>query len=164
METIKVRNGTKQGYIECPAGGVLNIALPNSKTRRGRVIENGTIAPTLDTGCEVGVVVEVKQIGQLYGTDREPNPKAGRIYDEGGLSPTLGANSGGNCMPMIMETAPNNPRIRKLTPKECFRLQGWSDDYFEKAEFVNSDSQLYKQAGNGVTVNVIYEIGKRLEI
>lgn len=45
--------------------------------------------------------------------------------------------------------------IRKLTPKECFRLQGWTDDYFEKAEFVNSDSQLYKQAGNGVTVNVI---------
>lgn len=53
--------------------------------------------------------------------------------------------------------------IRKLTPKECFRLQGWTDDYFEKAEFVNSDSQLYKQAGNGVTVNVIYEIAKRLE-
>lgn len=52
--------------------------------------------------------------------------------------------------------------IRKLTPKECFRLQGWTDDYFEKAEFVNSDSQLYKQAGNGVTVNVVYEIGKAL--
>lgn len=52
--------------------------------------------------------------------------------------------------------------IRKLTPRECFRLQGWTDDYFEKAEFVNSDSQLYKQAGNGVTVNVVYEIGKAL--
>jgi DNA (cytosine-5)-methyltransferase 1 len=51
--------------------------------------------------------------------------------------------------------------IRKLTPKECFRLQGWTDDYFEKAEFVNSNSQLYKQAGNGVTVNVIYEIAKK---
>ena len=52
-------------------------------------------------------------------------------------------------------------RIRKLTPKECFRLQGWTDDYFERAQFVNSDSQLYKQAGNGVTVNVIEEIAKR---
>jgi DNA (cytosine-5)-methyltransferase 1 len=52
--------------------------------------------------------------------------------------------------------------IRKLTPRECFRLQGWTDDYFGKAEFVNSDSQLYKQAGNGVTVNVVYEIGKAL--
>ena len=53
--------------------------------------------------------------------------------------------------------------IRKLTPKECFRLQGWTDDYFEKAEFVNSDSQLYKQAGNGVTVNVIKAIAENLE-
>lgn len=53
--------------------------------------------------------------------------------------------------------------IRKLTPKECFRLQGWTDDYFEKAQFVNSDSQLYKQAGNGVTVSVISAIGERMK-
>lgn len=53
--------------------------------------------------------------------------------------------------------------IRKLTPKECFRLQGWSDEYFERAAFVNSDSQLYKQAGNGVTVNVVYAIGKKIK-
>ena len=52
--------------------------------------------------------------------------------------------------------------IRKLTPKECFRLQGWTDDYFEKAEFVNSDSQLYKQAGNGVTVSVIKAIAENI--
>lgn len=56
-----------------------------------------------------------------------------------------------------------NLRIRKLTPRECFRLQGWTDDYFDKAAFVNSDSQLYKQAGNGVTVNVIYELAKLFE-
>lgn len=53
-------------------------------------------------------------------------------------------------------------RIRKLTPKECWRLQGWSDEDFEKAASVCSDSQLYKQAGNGVTVTVIYEIAKNL--
>lgn len=52
--------------------------------------------------------------------------------------------------------------IRKLTPKECFRLQGWTDDYFERAEFMNSNCQLYKQAGNGVTINVVKEIGERL--
>ena len=52
--------------------------------------------------------------------------------------------------------------IRKLTPKECYRLQGFSDDYFEKAQFVLSDSQLYKTAGNAVTVNVVYEIGKAI--
>ena len=52
--------------------------------------------------------------------------------------------------------------IRRLTPKECFRLQGWTDDYFEKAELVNSDSQLYKQAGNGVTVSVIKAIAESM--
>lgn len=53
-------------------------------------------------------------------------------------------------------------RIRRLTPRECFRLQGFPDEYFERAAAVNSDTQLYKQAGNSVTVNVIYEIAKRL--
>lgn len=53
--------------------------------------------------------------------------------------------------------------IRKLTPKECWRLQGFSDDQFEKAEKAGiSNSQLYKQAGNAVTVDVVEQIGKRL--
>ena len=54
--------------------------------------------------------------------------------------------------------------IRRLTPKECFRLQGWEDVYFERAALVNSDSQLYRQAGNGVTVPVIRAIAERMEI
>lgn len=54
--------------------------------------------------------------------------------------------------------------IRKLTPRECFRLQGWSDDYFEKAQFVNSDSQLYKQAGNSVTVTVIEAMARKMNV
>lgn len=53
--------------------------------------------------------------------------------------------------------------IRKLTPRECFRLQGWEDEYFEHAEQFNSNSQLYKQAGNGVTVTVIKHIAERME-
>ena len=52
--------------------------------------------------------------------------------------------------------------IRKLTPLECFRLQGIPDEYFERAQFVNSDSQLYRQAGNGVTVPVIVAIGEKI--
>ena len=55
-----------------------------------------------------------------------------------------------------------NYRIRKLTPRECWRLQGYPDWAFEKAQQVNSNSQLYKQAGNSVTVNVVAEIAKRL--
>lgn len=53
-------------------------------------------------------------------------------------------------------------RIRKLTPKECWRLQGFTDEQFEKAAAVNSNTQLYKQAGNAVTVNVVEEIGKHI--
>lgn len=52
--------------------------------------------------------------------------------------------------------------IRKLTPKECWRLQGFSDAQYEKAAAVNSNSQLYKQAGNAVTVNVVEEIGRHI--
>ena len=53
-------------------------------------------------------------------------------------------------------------RIRKLTPKECWRLMGFSDENFEKARQVNSDTQLYKQAGNSIVVNVLVEIFKNL--
>lgn len=55
-------------------------------------------------------------------------------------------------------------QLRKLTPRECFRLQGFPDDYFDRAREVCSDTQLYKQAGNGVTVPVIYEIAKKMEV
>lgn len=53
-------------------------------------------------------------------------------------------------------------RIRKLTPKECFRLMGFDDEDFEKASKVNSNAQLYKQAGNSIVVNVLEEIFRQL--
>ena len=53
-------------------------------------------------------------------------------------------------------------RIRKLTPKECFRLMGFDDRDFEKAQAVNSDTQLYKQAGNSIVVNVLERIFRNL--
>ncbi len=57
-----------------------------------------------------------------------------------------------------------NIRIRRLTPRECWRLQGFPDEYFDKARAAGiSDTQLYKQAGNGVTVNVARAIGERLK-
>ncbi|OSH15206.1 DNA (cytosine-5-)-methyltransferase [Enterococcus faecalis] len=58
----------------------------------------------------------------------------------------------------------NNFIIRKLTPRECWRLQGFPDWAFDKAKEVNSDSQLYKQAGNSVTVPVIADIASRLDV
>lgn len=54
-------------------------------------------------------------------------------------------------------------RIRRLTPRECFRLQGFTDEQFDKATAVNSETQLYKQAGNAVTVNVVEEIGRHIK-
>lgn len=55
-----------------------------------------------------------------------------------------------------------NYRIRKLTPKECWRLMGFKDEQFQRAEKVCSASQLYKQAGNSIVVNVMEEIFKNL--
>lgn len=60
------------------------------------------------------------------------------------------------------EQRQNNMRIRKLTPKECWRLMGWDDESFAKAESVNSNAQLYKQAGNGIVVNCFAAIIKEL--
>lgn len=107
---IAIRQATKKGYIECELGGVADLSYPESKTRRGRVQENGQICPTI-TATETGVC---------------------RIE-----SPI---------------------RIRKLTPKECFRLMGFSDENFEAVEKMVSNSQLYKQAGNSIVVDVLYYI------
>jgi len=112
-----------------------------------------------------------------------------RVYDTNGLAPTLSTMQGGGQEPKIIQRshgynqggehdiAPtltrnsyheNNHlsdgfRIRKLTPRECWRLQGFPDWAFDKAQEVNSNSQLYKQAGNSVTVNVIATIAKELQ-
>ena len=108
---IRVREATKKGYAEATVGDSVNLAHPNSKTRRGRVGEG--VANTIVTGDSQGVVTP-------------------------------------------------NFRIRKLTPRECWRLQGFPDWAFDKAQEVNSNSQLYKQAGNSVTVNVVKEIARYL--
>jgi len=74
-------------------------------------------------------------------------------------SPTLTRNmgTGGNNVPMIMDVG----LIRRLTPKECWRLQGFPDWAYKRAEKVVSDTQLYKQAGNAVTVNVVLAIARK---
>ena len=53
-------------------------------------------------------------------------------------------------------------RIRRLTPRECLRLQGWHDEQIDRVLAIQSDNQVYKQAGNGVTVTVVEAIGRRL--
>ena len=108
---IKIPQATKQGYIECEVGGVADLSYPNSKTRRGRVQEKGTISPTI-TATETGICKIESPI-----------------------------------------------RIRKLTPRECFRLMGFSDQNFNATKNAGiSNSQLYKQAGNSIVVDVLYYI------
>ena len=80
---------------------------------------------------------------------------------DGTFAPTLTSSmgTGGGHIPMLVY---EKLRIRKLTPRECWRLQGFPDWAFDKAQEVNSKTQLYKQAGNSVTVNVIKAIAERL--
>lgn len=104
--------------------------------------------------------VAVHQIGQLKKTASfGGNPQVGRVYGADGLSPTLSTMQGGGREPKILD----NLRIRKLTPRECWRLQGFKDEQFDKAKKAGvSNSQLYKQAGNAVTVPVVRAIGEKL--
>ena len=100
----------------------------------------------------------IKQVAQLY--PNSGNPQAGRIYDTDGLCCSIDTAQGGNRMPKIIE---NQFKIRKLTPKECFRLMTFDDTDFEKCKAAGiSDSQLYKQAGNSIVVNVLVKIFTQL--
>lgn len=102
----------------------------------------------------------LKQIGQIYGTNKEPNPQAGRIYSKEYISPTLDSCNGGNRMPKILDT---EFKIRKLTPIECFRLMGFEDaDVQNCIDIGVADSQLYKQAGNSIVTNCIELIAQHL--
>lgn len=121
--------------------------LPGNHDQNSRVYDTNGLAPTLST---------------MQGGGQEPKIiQRGRGYNQGGehdIAPTLTRNS-------YQENnyLSDRFRIRKLTPRECWRLQGFPDWAFDKAQEVNSNSQLYKQAGNSVTVSVIAAIAKELE-
>lgn len=121
--TVRVRQATSEGSIECQIGGVVDLNYPDSVTRRGRVQGDGQICPTLTTENIPSVLEE-----WTWEID-------GEIY-------------------LI--------RIRKLTPRECWRLMGFSDEDYDKAETVNSNTQLYKQAGNSIVVPVLEAIFKEM--
>lgn len=154
---------------------------PSGNGMNGEVFASDGLAPTLTTNKGEGI----KIVGVM-----QPNfNQSGCIYDPEGIAPTIRTMQGGGLEPKIIQRghgynqggehdiAPtltsnsyqeNNHlldgyRIRKLTPRECWRLQGFPDWAFDKAQAVNSNSQLYKQAGNSVTVNVIEAIARKLE-
>ena len=159
---LPIREATKQGYTLATDGDSVNLQYPDSKTRRGRVGDQ--IANTLQAGETNQGVVEVA-IGASRGRNPEnpsdrttgaPTEQRLEINQEG-TSNTLTSVQKDN---YVVSQPPF--RIRKLTPLETFRLQGFPDELFYKAQEVNSNSQLYKQAGNSVTVNVIEAIANKL--
>lgn len=98
------------------------------------------------------------QVGNIVNTGNFKNPQRGRIYNPSGIAPTLNAMQGGGLTPKIGDSMVFEG-IRKLTPKECWRLMGFDDADIDKCIAAGiSNSQLYKQAGNSIVVDVIEEI------
>lgn len=112
--------------------------------------------PNRQAECS-GVLTRVKVMPILTPGRLEKRQNGRRIKNEGEPSFTLTGQDRHGVL-----IADDRIKIRKLTPRECFRLQGFTDEQFDKAAAVNSETQLYKQAGNAVTVNVVEEIGRHI--
>ena len=140
---IAVREATKQGYALAERGDSVNVSYPTSKTRRGRV------------GKQVAQTLQAGEVNQGVVIDDTQNFDGVRTYE--GIAPTLRSGRSG------LKTM-SGLRIRKLTPLEVWRLQGFTDEQFYKAKDSGvSNSQLYKQSGNAVSVPVVDAIVKELK-
>ena len=95
--------------------------------------------------------MKCEQVAKLTGSKWDSFESRSRIYGTGGLCPTLTAGGGGHHEVKIMDKS----NVRKLTPREYWRLMGFTDEDFDKAKEVTSNNQLYKQAGNSIVVNVL---------
>lgn len=167
--------------ISILGGGSFEFPLPIPLEKRLKDI--------LEADVDQRYYLSEEQVAGLVASNYDQNK---RFYDVGGVSPTLSTMAGGNRQPKIVASrgrGMNNEqhleprkdgltntitsvqkdnylaldyRIRKLTPKECWRLMGFDDTDFEKAARINSNTQLYKQAGNSIVVNVVEEIIKNL--
>ena len=153
---IRVHSATNLGYEEATYGDTINLSQPNSKTRRGRVGKGK--AQTLETSCNQAVV-EPKIIGYTRDakgkvTDRHLKDTAGTIHTATG--------SGSNTDQFVQDY-----NIRKLTPVECERLQGFNDNHTQYGIYDGevkevSNTQRYRQCGNAVTVDVVSAIANKL--
>ena len=165
-----------------PSGNGILIAgkLPGNHDQNSRVYNTDGLAPTLSTMQGGGQEPKIIQRGHGYnqGGEHDIAPTiTSNSYQENNLVKiidfynkitkdevgTLTSSGGGSTVRAGSFGVTDGYRIRKLTPRECWRLQGFPDWAFDKAQKVNSNSQLYKQAGNSVTVSVIAAIAKELE-
>ncbi len=151
---ILIKNATKKGYLEAEVGDGIDIS-SRMEHHRGTVQKEKS--QTLTTSCEVGTIVSTKPkvlggIGEKCNNDTQYHQQ-NRIYDDNvAISVTTAFN------PYYKD----NLRIRKLTPKECFRLMGVKDEDFEKVSKNQSDSSLYHLAGDSIVVNVLMAIFKEM--
>ena len=159
-EPLQIKQATKQGYIEIPPGSVSDASYPDSQTRRGRVQDGGQTSPTLMASGEApcyyeGVQFNGVTIHEGEGLYTKASEKFCRSGIQG-LSRALKASmhDAGVCQ---------NYRIRKLTPRECFRLMGVSESDIDKIQASGvSQSQQYKQAGNSIVVDTLVQIFRKL--
>ena len=189
---VLVNEGTKKGSSEAREGDSINISYPNNMKKRGRVgkevsqtiltspnmavVENANKPICLNANKKLSIqdrIYDEEGISATV-TASEFRPKIAErkmfnsynnkeIKD---IAPTQTANCGSttsSAAVLISEDGSNYLKIRKLTPLECWRLMGFDDEDFYKAKNVGiSDTQLYRQAGNSIVVNVLEEIFKTL--
>lgn len=127
-------------------------------TACGTITANGN---TSSTHCGTFGIIqkgedEMAKVGQIS----NEGSQCGSVYSDNGNSPTLTAGTHGDANSKIC----TEYRIRKLTPKECWRLMSFRDEDFYKAEKMNSNTQLYRQAGNSICVNVLMAIFSQLNL
>lgn len=154
LENVKIRQATKDGSIECETGGCFDASYPNNKTRRGRVQDKGNTCPTLTAQNQE--VVRIEKVGQISSNGSQ----CGTVISDNGISANLVAGAHGYANSHIA----TQYRIRKLIPRECGRLMGVSDEDIDKMAAVNSNTQLYKQFGNSIVVDVMCAMFKNLNI
>lgn len=178
-ESIPITNNTKKGYLEAHDGDGVNIS-SRMKYQRGNVQKESIQTLTTSGGKERGVVVkenvysatEEKLFTEEGNIKRYINSDVVDEFKEGQMATTSFPNGYGHGPRTHNESialntidkpsVKQNLRIRKITPKECWRLMGFDDEDYEKAAKVNSNSQLYKQAGNSICVPVLMAIFKKL--
>lgn len=151
---VLIKQATKSGSIECEVGGCFDASYPESQTRRGCVQDNGNTCPTLTAQNQE--IVRIEKVGQIS----NDGSQCGTVYSDSGISPTLIAGTHGDANSKVF----TQYRIRKLTPRECGRLMGVSDEDISKMAAVNSNTQLYKQFGNSIVVDVMCAMFRNLNI
>ena len=167
---VRVKEATKLGYKVAEEGDSISISVPSSKTRRGRVGKQ--VAQTLDTACNQVIFRKEKthsaQFKKMKFAAQLNLIEPVELPDENSVTAMQIGKSrsfGNNCRKDLAFTLRSsqcngvieNKRqryiFRKLTPRECFRLQGFDDSFIFPSKM--SDTQLYKQAGNGMSRNIL---------